>query len=270
MPDQPTHRTAHEAHDAELIAALADDSLTATERTKATELVATCPECAELLTDLRSIMAATSALPVPARTRDFRLTEEDARRLRPGGWRQLIAFLAGPRLAFTQPLAAGLTTLGLAGLLLFSLQGFASLGSSALAPLSKTGNPVPQAAASSQPTSQPGPAAAPAAGGVPAPSGSQTRVAGEFSTNSPSPAASAAPSSATDARNSASGPPATDSGAGTGNSGGASSEGGPNMQAFGSEQGRGLPPLVFFSGLAILVGLGLFVLRWTARRLSDA
>src|SRR5439155_11204157 len=81
--------------------------------------------------------AATVEMPVPARTRDFRLTEEDARRLHPGGWRRLVGFLAGPRLAFTQPLAAGLTTIGLAGLLLFSLQGF---GSSAAAPLSAPGN----------------------------------------------------------------------------------------------------------------------------------
>src|SRR2546430_200620 len=94
MPDQPTHRPAHEAHDPVLIASLADDSLTASERTAAMELAATCPECAELLADLRSIMAATAALPIPARTRDFRLTEEDARRLRPGGWRRLVC---GPR-----------------------------------------------------------------------------------------------------------------------------------------------------------------------------
>ena len=188
MPDQPTHRPAHEAHDPVLIASLADDSLTASQRTAAMELAATCPECAELLADLRSIMAATAALPIPARTRDFRLTEEDARRLRPGGWRRLVGFLAGPRLAFTQPLAAGLTTIGLAGLLLFSLQGFAGFASSASAPLSKTGGPVPQAAsasqASSQATGQP-PRAAPAASSQP------SSASAEFSNNSPSAAPSA-------------------------------------------------------------------------------
>ena len=56
----------------------------------------------------------------------------------------------------------------------------------------------------------------------------------------------------------------------TGDSAGGSQGGAPNAQAFSSEPGRGLPPLVFVSGLAILVGLGLFLIRWTARRLSDA
>ena len=268
MPDQPTHRPAHEAHDPVLIASLADDSLTASERTAAMELAATCPECAELLADLRSIMAATAALPIPARTRDFRLTEEDARRLRPGGWRRLVGFLAGPRLAFTHPLAAGLTTIGLAGLLLFSLQGFAGFGSSASAPLSKTGGPVPQAAsasqASSQVTGQP-PRAAPAASSQP------SSASAEFSKNSPSAAPSAGSPGPRDARTSGgAGPTPVGSSAVTGDSAGGSQGGAPNAQAFSSEPGRGLPPLVFVSGLAILVGLGLFLIRWTARRLSDA
>src|SRR5436189_92304 len=107
MPDRPTHRPAHEAHDPVLIASLADDSLPASQRTAAMELAATCPECAELLADLRSIMAATAALPIPARTRDFRLTEEDARRLRPGGWRRLVGFLAGRRRANSRWLICG-------------------------------------------------------------------------------------------------------------------------------------------------------------------
>src|SRR5438874_3367964 len=208
MPDQPTHRPAHEAHDPVLIASLADDSLTASERTAAMALAATCPECAELLADLRSIMATTAALPIPARTRDFRLTEEDARRLRPGGWRRLVGFLAGPRLAFTQPLAAGLTTIGLAGLLLFTIQGFAGFGTSgAAAPLTKTGSPVTQGASASQatnqPTSQPAPAGAPAASAGP------SAAAAEFSNNNTSGAASPAASGARDAHTSAGGPTPT-------------------------------------------------------------
>ncbi len=122
MPDQPSHLpererqpSDHDGHDRYLIAAFATDDLTGAELTDATALVARCQDCAALLADLRSIASATAELPVPARTRDFRLSEEDARRLRPGGWRQVVGFLAGPRLAFAKPLATALTTIGLAG-----------------------------------------------------------------------------------------------------------------------------------------------------------
>ncbi len=57
------------------------------------------------------------ALPAPARTRDFRLTPEQAASLRPAGWRRLLAPFAGPKFAFAGPLGAGLATLGLAGIL---------------------------------------------------------------------------------------------------------------------------------------------------------
>ena len=56
-------------------------------------------------------------LPAPARTRDFRLTPEQAASLRPAGWRRLLAPFAGPRFAFAGPLGTGLATLGLAGFL---------------------------------------------------------------------------------------------------------------------------------------------------------
>ncbi len=76
-------------HDETLIARLAVDDLASDDRDRlrATTQVAECPACAELLADLRTIATAVAALPEPRRTRDFRVTEADAARLRPTGWR---------------------------------------------------------------------------------------------------------------------------------------------------------------------------------------
>lgn len=108
----------HGAHDPHLTASLLDPDLPAEVRVLAEAQVASCRACAELLADLRAIAAATAELPVPPRRRDFRLTAEDAARLRPRGLRRLVAALAAPRLAALRPLGAAMATLGLAGLLL--------------------------------------------------------------------------------------------------------------------------------------------------------
>ena len=135
----PSHVRAD--HDETLVARLAVDDLTPPELAAARAQVADCPACAELLADLRSIVAATSQLPTPRRTRDFRLTEADAARLRPAGWRGLLARLGSPGFAFARPLASGLAALGIAGLILSSLPaGFG--GSAAGTILSTVGNSV--------------------------------------------------------------------------------------------------------------------------------
>ncbi len=115
---QPRPPVEHEAHDPVLVASLLDPDLPAELRVRAEAQLVACQACAELLADLRAIAAATAALPVPPRGRDFRLSAEDAERLRPRGFRRLVAALAAPRLALLRPLGAALATLGLAGLLL--------------------------------------------------------------------------------------------------------------------------------------------------------
>lgn len=118
-------------HDETLVARLAADDLAPRELEVARAQVADCSACAELLADLRSIASATARLPAPQRTRDFRLTEADAARLRPAGWRGLLARLGSPDFAFAKPLAGGLAALGIAGLILASLpSGFGGAASS--------------------------------------------------------------------------------------------------------------------------------------------
>ena len=84
---------------------------------RAEALVAGCSLCAQLHADLVALGAAARAMPTPARPRDYVLTPADAARLRPSGWRRVVAAFGTARDGFSRPLAVGLTTLGLAGLL---------------------------------------------------------------------------------------------------------------------------------------------------------
>jgi hypothetical protein len=114
MPHLPA---SHADHDPLAIAAYAAGDATGPELDDALALVAACGDCAALHRDLRAIAAALPSLPAPARTRDFRLSPEQAASLRPAGWRRLFAPFAGPKFAFAGPVGAGLVTLGLAGFL---------------------------------------------------------------------------------------------------------------------------------------------------------
>ena len=231
-------------HDETLIAGLAAGDLTDGEAAAAGTLVATCPACAELHSDLLSIMAATTTLPAPRRTRDFRLTEADAARLLPRRWRRFVGPFAGPRLASSGPLAGGLVALGIAGLLLAAMPGFlttsnptatsAPLGPAAVVPgASEVGSGAFGGAAdAAAPTAEP---AASGAGPAALPSGNRS-VAGFV--------ASAAPPT---------------------------SELGPVESTAGVPASTAAPaspatPLLAGSVVLLAAGLGLFALRWMARR----
>jgi hypothetical protein len=77
-----------------------------------------CARCAGVYAELVALTAALPLSALPARPRSFTLTAEDARRLRPGGWRGWWSTVGSARDTVTRPLAIGITTLGLAGLLL--------------------------------------------------------------------------------------------------------------------------------------------------------
>src|SRR3954467_9298340 len=113
----------HDAHDPLLITAHAAGDTTGEESRQAADLVATCEACATLHADLVAIAAATRFLPARVRTHDYRLTPEQAAKLRPTVRRRLLAALGSPRFAFAAPLGATLATLGLAGLLLAAIPG---------------------------------------------------------------------------------------------------------------------------------------------------
>ncbi len=114
--------TDHAGHDPLLVAEAADRG----GRLPAT--LAACPDCVALHADLIHLAAAIPLSPVPARPRAYTLDPADAARLRPAGWRRWLAAIGTSRDAVTRPLAVGLTTIGLAGLLVATVPGFLPTG----------------------------------------------------------------------------------------------------------------------------------------------
>jgi hypothetical protein len=130
----------HTQHDPMLMVSLASGDLAPADpdHVTAQSLLTSCTECARLHDDVLAIARATKVLPAVARTRDFRITDEQAAKLRPAGVRGFLGRLAaGPLLS--RQLGAGLATLGLAGLLItagpsIQIGGFASSGAAASQP----------------------------------------------------------------------------------------------------------------------------------------
>jgi hypothetical protein len=247
MHEQP-NSSDHTRHDLLAVAALADRDATREEAMRAQAQVDACTECATLHAELVSLATATRQLPDIERPRDFRLRPEDAQRLRPNRFRRLFGSFGTARDGFSRPLAAGLTTLGVAGLMLGILPGTMSLGGAASGPVD-----APAAA-----TMLESGASAPAAGGAPeqAPDATDRLVqqfagdqaglrpmgAGELEAEGPGPIAIA-------------GEPESVAGQGQGQS-----------LTSVADDSTGTSQLVLISGTLLIVGLGLFALRWTSRR----
>ncbi len=83
--------------------------------------LAACTDCLGLVVDLRVLAAAVPMAAIAVRPRDLRLTADDVARLGRRGWRAMLAISAAALDAARRPLAVGLTTLGLVGLLLGSM-----------------------------------------------------------------------------------------------------------------------------------------------------
>jgi hypothetical protein len=224
----------HAAHDLTLIAALAartpdlTDVQTATARAQAAD----CDACTALLADLVALQTALPTTSTPPRPRDFSLTPADAARLRRGGWRRFLGLIGSARDNVTRPLAVGFTSLGVAGLLLAGFSTFYA-GGAAQNTLSTVGGPVEQAA----------------------------------------PAASAAPTSeaagqayGTDRMNMSVEPGASDNADGGVFSGSGDIAGDGSVMSL-RDDASGLSVMFVVAGTLLLVGLGLFALRWSARRL---
>lgn len=124
----------HAQHDPILMVSLASGDLAPADRDLAQSLLATCDECAHLHEDVLAIARATAAIPPAVRTTDFRLTPEQAATLRPAGWRRFLAALTSPGQHVTRQLGVGLTTIGIAGLLIGTLPSISLGGNAASAP----------------------------------------------------------------------------------------------------------------------------------------
>ena len=131
-------RTDHDTHDLLLVAAHAAGDIGSRGRSRTELQLAGCRDCADLRAELVAIAAATNRLPAPRRSREFTLSREDAARLRRPSLRRILVDLAGPRGLIGRPVAAAVTSLGVAGIVLASAGGivgsFGSAGAAAPAP----------------------------------------------------------------------------------------------------------------------------------------
>ncbi len=265
----------HASHDTILVASLADHSLPASERAAAEALVATCSQCADLQADLLALRAATRAMPTPARPNEYTLTERDAVRLRSGGWRRFVAILGTSRDALSRPLAAGLTTLGLVGLLVSAapslMMGGATSASAPTTISAPAGGAAPESggdgsrlgAAAVPAASAAAAAAASAAPAAPAPGD----ISGFVPDQSPDPQQvfghiADGATQPTDTGGYANGTVKTQAGS----TGGTSREPGATDDLLADQEIGGVSPLAVLSVAFLIAGLGLFALRWTARR----
>ena len=253
MHEQP-NSSDHARHDLLAVAALADRDATGEEAVRAEAQIDTCPDCATLHAELVSLATATRQLPAIERSRDFQLRPEDAQRLRPNRIRRLFGSFGTARDGFSRPLAMGLTTLGLAGLMLGILPGSLSLGGGASAPGPEAGSAPQQEV---QRTLGAAASSAPAEGGAPAVQAgtSEQPAAGDGFDNGDGTIAAPAPTGANPFNQrdeSDSGPVAI--------------AGEPESLTSTADDSTGASQLVVISGTLLIVGLGLFALRWTSRR----
>ncbi len=264
----------HRAHDPLLVASLLDRSTNGIERERAEALIASCHDCTALHRDLVAIRAAARALPTPPRMRDYAISTADARRLQRTGWRRLIAGFGSTRDAFSRPLAIGLTTIGLAGLLVTTIPGVLP-GLTSTTSLPATGQSVGDAGAGANSESLEGakvapPSAAasapgPAAAALPAPSPAPTNAAAPVQPGTePAPSAEsfdtfvAAPPASPGAAAIAPAPAAS-----------AAREGAERTAAMsiGQESSSAAHvAAVTLASVLLAAGIGLFLLRWAGRR----
>ena len=260
LTGEMTHSTPrHEAHDRLLIASLVDRSISDAERDRAEAQLTTCAACAQLHEDLVALAAATRALPVPQRTRDFTLVPSEAARIRGSRWRRLVAAFGSTRDVFSRPLAIGLTTLGVAGLLVASVpMPFGAGGATA----ERAAVPIEAATEDGAAGSASGDYSSPQSSAAPPlPGESGPAIAAAGPSAEPSGAAEAAPEQLEPDVLFQGGelsplPGEPDANRNLSQTGFDASESGPS-------------PMFVVAGLLLLMGLGLFGLRWTARRLGD-
>jgi len=254
MHTQP-NASDHAQHDLLAVAALADRGATGEEADRARAQIEACGECASVLADLVSLASAARQLPSIERPRDFQLRPVDAQRLRPNLIRRLFGSFGTARDGFSRPLAAGLTTLGLAGLMLGILPGTLSLGGGLGGSAAATSAPALAAPAASAGGAAEAPAPAPVGSG-------QSDRANDLGQHFTGDQTAMRPLAAGELEaDSAGGGPVMIAGEpadlGTGN--------GEALTAL-SDDSSGASQLIVISGTLLIIGLGLFALRWTSRR----
>ena len=269
-PFKPALQRDHAAHDPTWMAALAsrDPDLSPAEQARAEAALESCGACADLFADLVAVSAAIPVGGHPGPTARFH-PDRGRRGASPRrGVRRWLAGIGSVRDGVTFPLAMGLTTLGIAGLLFATVpaalsgMGGATAGAAPEA-LSTVGAAIPE----------PAPASEAARAGAVASAAPSAAVAAPA-------AASAAPAATEYFDGYQLRPVEPDMSSGgevfTGDGGDGATDPGQRQDATSMaleasirDDQTGRSALIVLAATALIVGLGLFVLRWTARRRGD-
>jgi hypothetical protein len=103
----------HRRHDRLLVARFATGDAEFGQEREARDLIRRCSECAELAADVTLISKSVAKLPAARRTRDFRLTAEQADKLRGSAFERFFRALSGSGWAVVRPAAAVALSIGL-------------------------------------------------------------------------------------------------------------------------------------------------------------
>lgn len=103
----------HRRHDRLLVARFATGDAEFGQEREAVELVRRCGECADLAADIKRISQSVAQLPAPRRTRDFRLTAEQADKLRGSAFERFFRTLTGSGWTVLRPVAGVALSIGL-------------------------------------------------------------------------------------------------------------------------------------------------------------
>jgi hypothetical protein len=105
---------AHDAHDRLLVARHASgDRMEMDEVATLRAQLAGCSDCSALVADLQVVQRAVATSTTVLRPRDFRISDDQARELRPGAWQRLLARFSAPRVGALRPLAGATLAIGI-------------------------------------------------------------------------------------------------------------------------------------------------------------
>jgi hypothetical protein len=107
------HNPGHARHDRLLVVRFAAGEAEGTDNEQARALVDQCRDCARLAADMTTLRSSMAALPTPKRTRDFRMTPEQAEQLRGSAFDRFLRRLAVPKLGLLRPVAGVAVALGI-------------------------------------------------------------------------------------------------------------------------------------------------------------
>jgi hypothetical protein len=103
----------HRRHDRLLVARFAVGDAEFGHEREAKELIRHCSECAALAADISAISKTVAKMPAPRRTRDFRLTPEQADKLRGSGLERFFRAISGSGWTIARPVAGVALSIGL-------------------------------------------------------------------------------------------------------------------------------------------------------------